>query len=91
MVVHLEAPDVDAMVQRLKKRAQKEGRTDDADENVIRRRFDVYREETSPVLGYYDPGLVREVAAVGAPAEVLLHVLEAIVPVYRSQFGNPLA
>ena len=89
-VVHLHAPDIDEMVQRLKKRAAKQGRTDDADETVIRRRFDVYNDKTSPVLKYYDADLLSEIPAVGLPAEVLLRVLETIVPVYTARFGNPL-
>ncbi len=89
-VVHLHAPDIDEMVERLKKRAAKHGRTDDADESVIRRRFEVYDEETSPVLSYYDPELLSEIPAVGLPAEVLLRVLETIVPIYTARFGNPL-
>ena len=89
-VVHLKAPDIDAMVDRLRKRAAKQGRTDDADESVIRRRFEVYEQETSPVLEYYDARLLSEISAVGLPAEVLMHVLEAIVPVYADSFGNPL-
>jgi adenylate kinase len=89
-VVHLSAPSVDEMVDRLKGRALKEGRADDADASVIRRRFEVYDQETSPMLGYYDASLVSEVVAVGLPAEILMHVLESIVPVYRGGFGNPL-
>ena len=89
-VVHLAAPSVDEMVERLKGRALKEGRADDADESVIRRRFEVYDEETAPLLGYYDAGLVSETVAVGLPAEILMHVLQAIVPMYSTQFGNPL-
>lgn len=89
-VVHLRAPSVDEMVQRLTKRALKEGRTDDADESVIRRRFEVYQDETAPVLEHYDPKLLAQVSAVGTPAEVLMHVLEAIVPAYAKRFGNPM-
>ncbi|MHC4970153.1 MAG: adenylate kinase family protein [Planctomycetota bacterium] len=89
-VMHLAAPSVDEMVQRLKGRALKEGRADDADEAVIRRRFEVYGEETAPMLGYYDASLVSETVAVGLPAEILMNVLQAIVPVYSKQFGNPL-
>ncbi len=89
-VVHLSAPDIDEMVARLKKRALKEGRTDDADESVIRRRFEVYHDETAPVLEYYPSARLAEVSAVGTPAEVLMQVLEAIVPVYAKRFGNPL-
>jgi len=89
-VVHLVAPDVDALVGRLLRRAVKEGRLDDADEAVIRRRFEVYRRETAPVLSYYDRTLLSDVLAVAAPAEVLLHVLEAIVPACRGRLSNPL-
>jgi adenylate kinase len=89
-VVHLRPPDVEEMVCRLRRRALKEGRHDDADEAVIRRRFEVYEEETAPVLRQYDAGLIAEVGAVGSPAEVLLGVLAAIVPAYRRHFGNPL-
>jgi hypothetical protein len=42
------------------------------------------------VLKYYDAGLLSEIAAVGLPAEVLMRVLEAIVPVYAGSFSNPL-
>ncbi len=89
-VIHLSAPDIDELVARLKKRALKEGRTDDADESVIRRRFEVYHDETAPVLEYYPSARLAEISAVGTPAEVLMQVLEAIVPVYRERFGNPL-
>ena len=89
-VIHLVCPDLDAMVQRMKKRAIKENRLDDADERVIRRRFEVYDRETSPVLDYYFADLVTEVSAMGSPAEVLEHVLEAVVPVQNKHFHNPL-
>jgi len=89
-VIHLVCPDLDAMVQRMKKRAIKENRLDDADERVIRRRFEVYDRETSPVLDHYPSELVTEVSAMGSPAEVLEHVLEAVVPVQNTHFHNPL-
>ena len=89
-VIHLVCPDLDAMVQRMKKRAIKENRLDDADERVIRRRFEVYERETSPVLDHYPSELVTEVSAMGSPAEVLEHVLEAVVPVQNTHVHNPL-
>ncbi len=89
-IIHLKAPNIDEMVQRMKKRAETEGRIDDADESVIRRRFEVYDDETAPVLSHYDPHLISDVIAVGTPAEVLMQVLQAVVPVYRDNFGNPL-
>jgi adenylate kinase len=45
--------DPDALVQRLLDRAQKEGRADDT-EVVIRRRQEVYAEQTAPLVSEYD-------------------------------------
>jgi adenylate kinase len=90
-IVHLTTPNVDEMVKRMKRRAQLENRPDDADENVIRRRFEVYLQETRPVLAHYDAKLVAEVNGIGPPAEVLMHVLQVIVPICNQHFGNPLA
>jgi adenylate kinase len=89
-IIHLTCTDIDGMVMRMKRRALQENRPDDADEAVIRRRFEVYEAQTQPVLSYYDPRLIARVNAVGAPVEVLLHILEALVPVYRQCLGNPL-
>ena len=89
-VIHLVCPDIDQMVTRMKRRALKENRLDDADEKVIRRRFEVYDAETSPVLEHYDPGIIKEINALGSPADVLQHVLEVVVPVQDAHFRNPL-
>ena len=89
-VVHLVCPDMDRMVERMKRRAIKENRLDDADERVIRRRFEVYERETRPVLAHYPANIVNEVGAMGSPAEVLQHVLEVLVPVQNAHFHNPL-
>lgn len=43
----------DELVKRLIKRGETSGRTDDTDEQVIRKRFAVYKKETEPVAGYY--------------------------------------
>ena len=52
-VIHLVCKDKDQMIKRMKQRAIKENRLDDADESVIRKRFEVYDAETSPVLNHY--------------------------------------
>jgi adenylate kinase len=62
-IIHLVVTDLDAMVERMKGRAEKQGRADDADESVVRNRFTVYDRETAPVLGHYDPALVRDIDA----------------------------
>lgn len=89
-VIHLVCPDRDEMVRRMRKRALKENRLDDADEKVIRRRFEVYDKETSPVLAVYPASIISDVDAMGSPAEVLQHVLEVVVPVQNTHFRNPL-
>jgi adenylate kinase len=43
----------DELVKRLLNRGQTSGRSDDTDEAVIRKRFNVYKTETEPVAGHY--------------------------------------
>jgi adenylate kinase len=89
-VIHLVCVDLDKMVERLQRRALKENRADDAKKEVILRRWEVYQQETQPVLNFYPKELIREVDAVGSPASVLQHVLEALVPVQEKHFSNPI-
>ncbi len=89
-IVHLVCTDKEEMIKRLRRRALKENRVDDAKEDVIRRRWDVYEEETFPVLNYYDKKIVSTVDAFGSPARVLEHILEAVVPVQEKHFNNPI-
>ncbi len=83
-IIYLAANDMEAMVQRLKHRALSSGRPDDADENVIRNRWEVYENETKPVLAHYPDGLVHRVDAMGTIAEVLHRVLGHIVPLQKA-------
>jgi adenylate kinase len=69
-IIHFVASDEDAMVARILGRALIEGRKDDANEAIIRKRFDIYRRETSPVLKYYPPELILEIDALRTPDEV---------------------
>ena len=89
-IVHLVCRDKVAMMKRLRRRALKENRVDDARESVITRRWLVYEEETFPVLAQYPSKIIHEVDAVGSPADVLQHVLEAVVPVQETHFQNAL-
>lgn len=76
-VVRLVA-DPDAVVVRLLKRAQQEGRSDDTEE-VIRHRQEVYQEQTEPVIAAYKArGLVIEVDGLGSVDEVSARVREAL-------------
>lgn len=89
-VVHLICPDKEEMIARLRRRALKENRADDAKEDVIRKRWEVYEKETFPVLEFYPKDTVRTVSCVGSPARVLEHILEAVVPVQETHFNNPV-
>ena len=68
-VVELTA-DTEEVVARLLKRAQTEGRSDDT-EDVIRRRLELYQEQTAPLTAVYRArGLVRGVDGMGPVDEV---------------------
>lgn len=70
--------DGDEIVERLLRRGATEGRTDD-NEIVIRRRLDVYAEETEPLLlNYSRSGLLTEVFGAGPPTEVTSRTLAAL-------------
>jgi adenylate kinase len=43
----------DELIKRLLHRGESSGRSDDKDENVIKKRIDVYNKETTPVMEYY--------------------------------------
>jgi adenylate kinase len=91
LVVHLVCHDKERMIQRLRRRALKENRVDDAREEVIRRRWDVYEKETSPILEYYPKEVIRTVDALGSPGRVLEHILKVVVPVQEAHFNNPVS
>lgn len=85
-VIFLKCSDEEDMVHRIRRRAIRENRTDDANEAIIRRRFDVYREVTAPVLEKYDPAIIHEVNANGSPAQVLRAILDCLIPVQNDLF-----
>jgi adenylate kinase len=90
LVVHLCCADKQRMIERLRARALKEDRDDDAREAVIRHRWEVYEAETAPVLDHYDRSIVREIEAEGHPATVLRRILEVAAPIVESGFANVL-
>jgi adenylate kinase len=70
--------DTDEVVRRLLGRAAEQGRADDT-EDVIRRRLEVYAEQTAPLIDVYSKrNLVVEVDGLGAVSEVTDRILEAL-------------
>jgi adenylate kinase len=70
--------DQDEIVSRLLQRAQVEGRADDT-EDVIRRRQELYVEQTEPLVEVYQKrGIVVEVDGMGEVTDVTNRVFEAL-------------
>lgn len=70
--------DTDEVVRRLLGRAQEQGRADDT-EDVIRRRLEVYEEQTAPLIDIYaGRGLVLRIDGLGEVAEVTKRIVDAL-------------
>jgi adenylate kinase len=70
--------DEEAVVKRLLKRAEIEGRSDD-NESTIRNRMSVYHESTKPLIDYYrERGLLAEVDGMGRVDEIGARIREAL-------------
>ena len=84
-VIHLGIEDRDVLVNRLKGRALKSDRPDDADESVIRKRIEVYEAETMPVLNTFNSRLITNINADQPPLAVLRDIADALVSVVPSK------
>jgi adenylate kinase len=61
----------DELVKRLLKRGETSGRSDDTNEEVIRNRFNVYKNETEPVAEYYhQQGKLERIQGEGSVDEI---------------------
>ncbi|PZP17564.1 MAG: adenylate kinase [Brachybacterium faecium] len=70
--------DSDAVVQRLVARGAEQGRSDDTEE-TIRRRLEVYAEQTAPLVDVYEKrGLVRRVDGMASIDDVTAALLAAL-------------
>jgi adenylate kinase len=76
--------DPEELVQRLLQRAQTDGRADDT-EDVVRRRQEVYSEQTAPLIDVYrERGILVEVDGMGEVDEVTQRVFDALDVVPQS-------
>lgn len=70
--------DTDEIVERLRRRAVEQGRTDDT-EDAIRHRQEVYRRETEPIIAAFgDRGILIEVDGLGAVDEITGRIVTAL-------------
>jgi len=76
--------DPDEIVQRLLQRAQVEGRADDT-EDVIRRRQELYTQETEPLIEVYrDRGICLAIDGMGEVTEVTQRIFDSLDVVPQS-------
>ncbi|MDO5505294.1 MAG: adenylate kinase [Pseudoxanthomonas suwonensis] len=79
--VQLAVP-VEMLVERIAGRAQDEGRADDNPESV-RKRLQVYEEQTAPVIEFYrEHGQLTVIDGVGGMDDVFARVVSALQPVH---------
>jgi adenylate kinase len=83
-VIHLDCADREELVRRLQSRARSQNRADDAREEVVRHRLEVYDRLTRPVLESYPASIVHRVEATGSPARVLRSLLDVLVPLVET-------
>jgi adenylate kinase len=79
-IVHLVCTDMSKMAVRLKRRALKENRFDDANDDVIKRRLEIYTRDTQPVLEYYPREKVIEIDSTLSQIRVLSEIVRVLVP-----------
>lgn len=87
-VIHLRCADMKKMIERLRRRALKENRLDDADDKVIKHRLEVYEKDTRPVLDYYPSDKIVKVDATMSQIRVLLEIIKVLVPLKESLDGH---
>lgn len=83
-VFHLTCPDRDELARRMRKRALKENRLDDASDKVIDQRIATYEAETKPILAHYPNELITTIDATQPPVKVFHEIVSRIItlPIY---------
>jgi len=74
-IIVLEISNTKEMLRRMQRRARIEGRLDDVDVNVLKKRLEIYEEETRKIFDFYPQHLISRVDGTQRPLEVLRDVL----------------
>jgi adenylate kinase len=90
-IIYLRTDNLQKMVERLRRRALKENRFDDANDAVIQHRLEVYESETRPVLDFYPPEKVVRIDATMSQIRVLSEILKVLVPLKEAHDGRNIA
>lgn len=72
---HLVCPDRNLIYERLRRRALKENRFDDASDEIIAQRLATYEKESKPVLDFYPREVRYDIDATQWPYQVLRDIL----------------
>src|SRR4051795_4109969 len=76
------------MIERLRRRALKENRIDDASDEVINKRMEVFEKETRPVLDVYPKEIVCRIDATMSQIRVLSKIINILVPLKERTDGD---
>jgi adenylate kinase len=84
-VFHLTCPDRNELARRMRKRALKENRLDDASDTVIDQRIATYEAETKPILSYYPEERIMTIDATQPPVKVVSEMVGRIItlPIFQ--------
>lgn len=87
-IIYLRTDNLQKMVERLRRRALRENRFDDANDAVIQHRLVVYEQETRPVLDVYSKDIVKVIDATQSQIRVLAQILGELVPLKEAHDGR---
>ncbi|HVJ46063.1 MAG TPA: nucleoside monophosphate kinase [Luteolibacter sp.] len=78
-VFHLSCPNRNELARRMRKRALKDNRIDDASDKVIDQRIATYEAETKPILAFYPQDRVTNIDATQPPVKVLSEIISRVL------------
>ena len=79
------------MFERLRRRALRENRFDDASDEVIDKRMEIFGRETRPVLDLYPKNIIHRVDATLSQIRVLSEIVRILVPLKEENDGLEIA
>lgn len=81
-VLYLKLNTEEESIERIRRRALKENRIDDADDAVIRSRLETFRRDTAETIRFYSPEVLVEINASNSPihviADLTAHIRDAL-------------
>lgn len=77
-IFNLKLQDEEEAIERIKQRALRENRRDDANDTIIRSRFETFHRQTADVLRFYDETLALEINASDNPLLVLAELAKEV-------------